>query len=74
MGDGRGKVDSRLADVVRYRIGRKESHSTAVGILEEFLAPPPSAPPTTPAGARSPLEGGRGDEAAVSTAPTTDGS
>lgn len=46
MGDGRGKVDPRLADVVRYRLSRKESHSAAVGILEEFLMPPPPAPAT----------------------------
>ena len=39
LGDGRGKVDPRLANVVRYRIGRKESHSMAAGVLEEFLTP-----------------------------------
>lgn len=47
MGDGRGKVDPRLADVVRYRLGRKESHSVAAGIIEEFLTPLP--PPPAPA-------------------------
>eukprot|EP00903_Cladosiphon_okamuranus_P008723 g8355.t1 len=47
LGDGRGKVDPRLADVVRYRLGRKESHSMAAGILEEFLTPAPPAPPAT---------------------------
>ncbi|CAM9247000.1 unnamed protein product [Pylaiella littoralis] len=45
LGDGRGKVDPRLADVVRYRLSRKEAHSAAVDILEEFLTPPPPAPP-----------------------------
>lgn len=50
LGNGRGKVDPRLADVVRYRLGRKEAHSTAAGILEEFTAPAPPAPSTPPAG------------------------
>lgn len=44
LGDGRGKVDPRLVNVVRYRLGRKESHSMVAGILEEFLAPAPPAP------------------------------
>ncbi len=50
LGDGRGKVDPRLAEVVRYRLGRKESHSMAAGLLEEFLAPaaPIPAPAKTP--------------------------
>ncbi|CAM9302999.1 unnamed protein product [Ectocarpus sp. 4 AP-2014] len=50
LGNGRGKVDPRLADVVRYRLGRKEAHSTAAGILEEFTAPAPPALSTPPAG------------------------
>ena len=44
LGDGKGKVDQRLADVVRYRLARKETHSLAVDILEEYLAPPPAPP------------------------------
>lgn len=36
-----------MADVVRYRLGRKESHSTAAGILEEFLTPASPTPPAT---------------------------
>lgn len=48
-------VDQRLADVVRYRMGRKEAHTMAAGILEEYLNPRP--PPPTP------MEGGEaGDE------------
>lgn len=38
-------MDQRLADVVRYRLARKEAHSLAVDILEEYLAPPPPPPP-----------------------------
>ena len=37
-------MDLRLADVVRYRLARKEAHSLAVDILEEYLAPPPAPP------------------------------
>lgn len=39
-------MDQRLADVVRYRMGRKEAHTMAAGILEEYLNPRP--PPPTP--------------------------
>ncbi|CAN0415310.1 unnamed protein product [Ascophyllum nodosum] len=38
VGEGEGKVDQRLADVVRYRVGRKEAHSMAVDILEEYIS------------------------------------
>ena len=41
-------MDPRLAEVVRYRLGRKESHSTAASVLEEFLSPTPPAPAKTP--------------------------
>lgn len=37
-------MDPRLADVVRYRLARKEAHSLAVDILEEYLAPLPPPP------------------------------
>lgn len=61
LGDGRGKVDPRLASVVRYRIGRKESHSMAAGVLEEFLTPAPS-PPAPPATAETKPEQEEGEE------------
>eukprot|EP00752_Nemacystus_decipiens_P006521 g5872.t1 len=62
LGDGRGKVDPRLANVVRYRIGRKESHSIAAGVLEEFLAPAPPPPPAPPAKAETKPEHEGGEE------------
>lgn len=64
VGDGRGKVDPRLANVVRYRLGRKESHAMAAGVLEEFIspAPAPPAPPAPPATATEAAEQVQGGE------------
>lgn len=63
LGDGRGKVDPRLAEVVRYRLGRKESHSMAAGVLEEFLSPtPPAAPAKTPDQEQGEEQGGQGEQ------------
>lgn len=52
-------MDPRLVDVVRYRLSRKESHSAAVGILEEFLTP---EPPASPAPATINPDGGGEEE------------
>lgn len=66
LGEGRGKVDQRLADVVRYRIGRKEAHTLAVHIVEAFLAPPPPPPPPSD----FPTEAGSAEERSTGGAPT----
>lgn len=39
MNEGKEQVDPRLADVVRYRIGRKQAHTLAKRILEEYTSP-----------------------------------
>ncbi|CAN0109833.1 unnamed protein product [Discosporangium mesarthrocarpum] len=43
QGEGRGKVDMRLEDVVAYRAGRKGAHRLAMDMLDEFLGPETTA-------------------------------
>lgn len=57
-------MDLRLADVVRYRQARKEAHSLAVDILEEYLAPPPPPPPPPPV-VEDAVEDGQGEAASA---------
>lgn len=44
---------------MRYRLARKEAHSLAVDILEEYLAPPPPPPPPAPPVVEDAAEDGR---------------